>query len=62
MNLHDNYDWLALPGIPAGSGAWERLPVRTMDFEGVQNDQVRQNWQLDSLWMNYRRITTATPS
>ena len=41
-------DWLALPGIPAGSGAWEKLPVRTIDFRGVQDKHVRQDWQLDS--------------
>ena len=41
-------DWLALPGIPAGSGAWERLPVRTLDFKGVQDESVRLDWQLDS--------------
>ena len=42
------HDWLALPGIPAGSGAWENLPVRTLDFQGVQNEQSRQSWQLDA--------------
>ena len=42
------YDWLALPGIPAGSGAWEQLPVRTIDFTGVQDERIRQDWQLDS--------------
>ena len=42
------YDWLALPGIPAGSSAWEKLPVRTIDFEGVQDDHVRQKWDLGS--------------
>ena len=41
-------DWLALPGIPAGSGAWENLPVRTLDFQGVQNEQSRRSWQLNS--------------
>ena len=42
------YDWLALPGIPAGSGAWEKLPVRTLDFEAVQDEGIRQDWQLDT--------------
>ena len=42
------HDWLALPGIPAGSGAWEKLPVRTLDFAGVQDEHVRQDWQLES--------------
>ena len=42
------YDWLALPGIPAGADAWEKLPVRTLDFAGVQNNETRQSWHLDS--------------
>ena len=42
------YDWVALPGIPAGSGAWENLPVRTLDFEGIQDEDIRQSWHLDS--------------
>lgn len=42
------YDWLALPGIPAGSGVWEKFPVRTIDFTGVQDEHVRQDWQLDT--------------
>ena len=25
-----------------------RLPVRTLDFQGVQNEQSRQSWQLDA--------------
>ena len=42
------YDWLALPGIPAGSDVWENLSVRTLDFEGVQEPAPRNNWHLDS--------------
>lgn len=41
-------DWLALPGIPAGSGVWEKLPVRTLDFQGVQDSAHRSSWTLDS--------------
>ncbi len=42
------HDWLALPGIPAGSGVWERLPVRTLDFQGVQDTSHRLRWDLQS--------------
>ncbi len=42
------YDWLALPGIPAGSGAWEKLPVRTQDYLGLETDVSRKDWHLDS--------------
>ena len=42
------YDWLAFPGIPAGSGAWEKLPVRTLDFSGIQDNETRKSWGLDS--------------
>jgi pimeloyl-ACP methyl ester carboxylesterase len=41
-------DWLALPGIPAGSGVWEQLPVRTLDFQGVQDATHRPSWALQS--------------
>lgn len=42
------FDWLALPGIPAGSGVWERLPVRTLAFQGVEQEGSRCSWSLDS--------------
>ena len=42
------YDWLALPGIPAGSSVWEKLPVRALDFKGVQDQENRKCWALDS--------------
>ena len=46
MNLIETTkDWLALPGIPTGSGVWEKLPVRTLDFQGVQ---IRTSIQLDA--------------
>lgn len=49
MNLLETpQDWLALPGIPAGSGVWEKLPVRTLDFQGVQDSSHRTCWALDS--------------
>ena len=49
MNLLETpQDWLALPGIPAGSGVWEKLPVRTLDFQGVQDSSHRLCWTLDS--------------
>jgi len=41
-------DWLALPGIPAGPAVWERLPVRTVQFEGVQDGAHREDWSLNS--------------
>ena len=41
-------DWLALPGIPAGSGEWEKLPIRTLDFQGVQDASHRPSWTLQS--------------
>ena len=41
-------DWLALPGIPAGSGVWEKLPIRTLDFQGVQDASHRPSWALQS--------------
>ena len=43
-----NYDWLALPGIPAGVKAWEKLPVRTHQFIGLQDDIQRPRWDLES--------------
>ncbi len=41
-------DWLALPGIPAGSGVWKKLPVRILDFQGVQDSSHRFRWDLES--------------
>jgi|GEM_PF-1229870 len=41
-------DWLALPGIPAGAEIWERLPVRRCSFLGLQDDQPRTRWKLES--------------
>ena len=43
-----DYDWLALPGIPAGSAVWEHLPVRTLAFQGVEAGEQRASWSLDS--------------
>ena len=43
-----NNDWLALHGIPAGISAWEKLPVRTIQFNGVQDNTIRERWDLDS--------------
>jgi len=42
------HDWLALPGIPAGSEVWEKLPVHTHTFHGVQEHVEREHWHLDS--------------
>ena len=48
MANHLHSDWLALPGIPAGSAAWERLPVRTQSFVGLQDAAPRASWELNS--------------
>lgn len=41
-------DWLALPGIPAGAEVWEHHAVRSLQFQGVQDQTERHSWHLDS--------------
>ena len=48
MALYLKEDWLALPGVPAGAAAWEKLPVPTQSFTGLQDSAPRASWELDS--------------
>ena len=41
-------DWLALPGVPAGSAVFEKIPVRTHQFFGLETSSDRVSWHLDS--------------
>lgn len=41
-------NWLALPGVPAGSTVFKKLPVQRYSFTGLETPEKRSSWTLDS--------------
>ena len=41
-------DWFALSGVPAGHRVYEKLPVRRHAFVGMETEEERRDWRLDS--------------